>query len=231
MSTGFFHLGGTPLQGQAEDHQQLFGSLLSFDGSAGFRLVRESSALRSWCAKDVAVALDWPGRAARSPDRAGGGGRRHGGVAPRETREALRWLPSSSFSRTTSTTTAGINGCRWGSCSWTGVNTAVAMPDFWVRAHLLRVDSALCTRQRGGKPDVVLAVRDYQFHMRHSSFTVVRGHRIDCDAVPQTAHRSGRQPEAVRTQDCGREVATAAARASGDRRFPPRRHFRRKSGK
>ena len=105
------HLGGCPLQGQAEDHQQPFGFLLSFDGSTDFRLVRESSALRSWCAKDVAVALDWPGRTARSPDRVGGSRRRHGGVAPRETREAPRQLPGNSFNRTTSTTISGSGGC------------------------------------------------------------------------------------------------------------------------
>jgi len=110
MSIGFLHHGGTPLPGQAEDHQRPFGFLLSSDGFADFRLVRESSALRGWRAKDIAVALDWSGRAARSSDRVGDGGRRHGRVAPRETGEALRWLPSSSFNQTTSTTVTGSFG-------------------------------------------------------------------------------------------------------------------------
>jgi hypothetical protein len=62
MFKEYLHLGGSPLQGQAEDHQQPFGFLLSYGGTTDFRLVWESTALRERRAKDVAVAHDWPGR-------------------------------------------------------------------------------------------------------------------------------------------------------------------------
>ena len=76
---------------------------------------------------------------------------------------------------------------------------------------------------------MVLVANDYQIHIRHSSFTEVEGHYLGCDAVPQTARRCGRQPEAVLAQGCEREVGACSCASEWRSSISTSASFSRKS--